>query len=217
MPLPWFWRRCLSRHFRKPEGLLGQWAARYMEKNNPNHYSKTIALLDLHAGDQVLEVGFGSGLAIRQILQTHPDVQVCGVDFSKLMIRRAKENNQAWIRTKQVELFLGDFLTHDFGARRFTRIFGINVVYFWEDLGRAFNRLYHLLEPEGRLVLFMSSPERLNSVPFAVDEVFHKRPLEHVANRLHEAGFRPVTHETVAKNGLETYYLCAEKPAPAKS
>ncbi len=206
-----FWRTLLSRQFRRPQGLLGHWAARFMEKNNGDYYRRVIELLEVTDTDSVLEVGFGTGLAIQSLLSQNTGCRITGIDFSKLMLEKAVRNNREALAQRRLRLILGDLSQHDFGTETFTKLFGINVVYFWTDLPGTLAALARLTAPGGRLVLYMSSPERLNTLPFAVDTVFNKYSLEQVQTELAHAGFSRVTHTTVMVKELPTHYLCAEK------
>lgn len=205
--------KLIGRQLRKPSGLLGRMVADSMENSNRPYYGRVVELLELGGGEHILEVGCGSGLVIRQIMERHPSCRVDGLDFSRLMLARARRNNPRAIQEGRVRLIEDDLGAHEFAGRVYDRAFGINVVYFWEDLAGMLAKLHGLLAAGGRLVLLMSSPERLEQVPFAVDGVFNKYSLERAVEELKRAGFGQITHEAVDKRGQETYYICAEKSA----
>jgi ubiquinone/menaquinone biosynthesis C-methylase UbiE len=204
-------KKMIGQQFRQPQGWLGRWVARTMIKRNWKHYIRVIELLEIQDADKILEIGFGPGLAILLITQQNLKCRIQGLDFSELMWKKARRNNRAAIQANRVDLQLGEFGCHDFGTKRFTKIFAINVIYFWNDLDRMFAKLFSLLEPKGRLVIYMSSPERLNLMPFAVEGVFNKHRLEDVQNKLKAAGFSNLECQTVIKDENETYYLRVEK------
>ena len=182
-----------------------------MDRSNRDDYGPALQLLDIRDEDRVLEIGYGSGLAIRQIVEQNRNCQISGIDFSELMRERAFRNNRAGLAAQRVRLLPGDFRTHDFGQDSFTKIYAINVIYFWEDLNTVLAKVCGLLTPHGRLVLFWSSPARLDRVPFAADGVFNKYPLEEVKAALAAAGFASVSHRVVAKGGRNAYFVTAEK------
>jgi len=202
--------KLIARQFRRPSGLLGLYAANFMKKNNQDYYLQAIELLTIRDNDAVLEIGCGAGDAIRQIAEHHSRCRIDAIDFSPLMLKKAARNNREWLRKGRMHLMCGDFTTYDFRASRYTKILAINVIYFCDDPGAMFARCRQLLDPGGRIVLFMSSPERLRSIPFANDDVFHKYTLEFVKDRLAAAGFSAVGHTLVKKQEMETYYIFAE-------
>jgi cyclopropane fatty-acyl-phospholipid synthase-like methyltransferase len=201
----------IARQFRKPSGILGHYAAGFMKKNNQDYYRRVVELLEISDSDRILEVGCGAGFVVRMIAEQNTACRVDALDFSRLMLKKAGQTNRPWIRQGRIRLLSGDFGNYDFGRDRYTKIFAVNVLYFWENLGTMLAKLYALLEPKGRLVLFMSSPERLRKIPFAADGVFNKYSLEHVTKELLSSGFTTVRHETVLKKGMETFYIIADK------
>jgi cyclopropane fatty-acyl-phospholipid synthase-like methyltransferase len=204
-------KNILARQFRRPSGLLGLFAANFMKKNNQDYFARVCDLLNLQDSDKILEIGCGAGYAIRLIAEKNSTCTVDALDFSTMMLKKAKRINRDAINAGRVRLFKGDFGEYDFSGNAYSKIVAINVIYFWNDLLLKFSKIYCLLKPGGRFILFMSSPERLAQVPFAVDEVFTKYTLQQVETDLHRAGFPNVTHEKVLKKGFETYYICAEK------
>src|SRR3712207_8960016 len=52
-----------------------------------------VSLLDVRPEDRVLEIGFGPGLAIRELGRLAWKGYVCGIDHSELMVRRGKRLN----------------------------------------------------------------------------------------------------------------------------
>ena len=203
-------KRLLSRQFRKPAGVLGHYAAHFMNKNNQDYYRRVINLLEIKDTDRVLEIGCGAGQAIRLIAQENKSCVIDGIDFSSFMIKKARRNNRAAIKEGRVSLISGDITGYIFRCL-YNRAFAINVIYFWNDILPVLKKLHSILRPGGRCVIYMSSPERLRQIPFAVDEVFHKYSLEYVTAQLGLAGFARITHETVEKAGLATYYIIADK------
>jgi ubiquinone/menaquinone biosynthesis C-methylase UbiE len=202
----------LARQFRRPSGILGHYAARFMRKNNQDYYRRVIDLLRIQNNDTVLEIGCGEGLVIQLIVQQTPNCIIDGIDFSTLMLKKATTTNRASIQGNKVRLLSGNILDFDFEGKTYSKIFAINVIYFWEDLATPFAKIFSLLKPRGRLVFFMSSPELLNQMPLAVDGIFNKYTVEHVQSELIRTGFSEISCDTVIKRGNNTYYISAIKP-----
>lgn len=203
--------KTIARQFRKPTGLLGHFAASRMKQRNQVCYLKVVELLDVRDNDRILEVGCGAGWATQLITKKNSECRIDAIDFSPLMLRKACRNNHKAIEQGRVRLLAGGLEDYGFRDEKFTKIFAINVIYFWKDLNAPFAKVHHLLEPNGRLVLYMSSPERLRKIPFAVDEVFNKHSLDHVKDRLIQVGFSHIAHEAVSVKGTDMLYVCADK------
>lgn len=203
-------KKLIAEQFRKPSGLLGYYAANFMKKNNQSHIVHVCDLVNPQNDDTILEIGCGAGYAIKLIAEKNNLCSIDAIDFSGMMIQKAIKINLKSIATKRVRLFKGDFCVHELNTT-YSKIFAINVVYFWKDLVAEFSKIYNTLKPGGQLILFMSSPESLRKIPFAVDEVFNKHSVDRVENDLLQAGFENITHEKIQKAGFDTFYICALK------
>jgi cyclopropane fatty-acyl-phospholipid synthase-like methyltransferase len=203
-------KKLLAFQFRRPSGLLGYYAANFMKKNNNDYIAHVCTLLAVQAHDSVLEIGCGAGYALKLIAETTQCPRIDAIDFSSLMVKKAKKNNRQGVLSDRIHIFNADLLAYPQPEKLYTKIFAINVLYFWNDLLPYFSKIHGLLQPKGRLILYMSSPERLRKIPFAVDEVFNKYSVTKVESDLAQAGFHSITHEKVVKMGFDTYYVCAQ-------
>src|SRR5262245_8870791 len=75
--------------------------------SNRKRNAWAVSLLDLQPDDRVLEIGYGPGLAIRELSRIAHAGYVCGVDHSELMLRQASRRNADAIRHGVVDLRLG--------------------------------------------------------------------------------------------------------------
>jgi ubiquinone/menaquinone biosynthesis C-methylase UbiE len=205
------YKKLISRQFRRPSGLLGLYALNFMKKNNQDYIAHACELLNPQDTDAILEIGCGAGYAIKSIALRNRHCSIDAIDFSPMMFKKAQKAIQDCPNLSRIRLLSGDFRTFDFSPKTYSAIFAINVIYFWTDLPAVFSKIHRLLKPNGRLLLFMSSPERMNTVPFASDDVFTKYTLAEVKAALSQAGFATVTHEVIQKMGFDTYYILAGK------
>jgi cyclopropane fatty-acyl-phospholipid synthase-like methyltransferase len=203
-------QKIISMQFRKPKGILAHYAANFMKKNNQEYFDRVIEMLEIEDEDTLLEIGCGAGFAIDKIAAKNKNCRIDGLDFSSFMIRKAAKHNREHIKSGRVKLRCQNI--YDKGPfEKYSKIFAINVIYFWNDLYKIFVKIGNLLEGNGRFIVFMSSPERLNTVPFISLKVFKLYTLDYVKDTLLKSGFKKVTHQTVSRNGTDTYQLCAYK------
>jgi precorrin-6B methylase 2 len=62
-----------------------------------------VSLLGVRPADQVLEIGFGPGLAVAELARAGAG-HVYGIDHSDVMLRQASKRNAAAVRTGRVTL-----------------------------------------------------------------------------------------------------------------
>ena len=88
-----------------PRGAAGRVTAWEMAHRPSNRQRSrwAVSLLGVQPADQVLELGFGPGVAIAELARTGAG-HVYGVDHSGVMIRQASKRNAAAIRAGRVTL-----------------------------------------------------------------------------------------------------------------
>jgi ubiquinone/menaquinone biosynthesis C-methylase UbiE len=81
--------------FGRPIGFPGRIAGWVMAHRSSNRRRNAwaVSLLDVQRDDRVLEIGFGPGLAIRELARLASDGYVCGLDHSEVMLRQAAMRN----------------------------------------------------------------------------------------------------------------------------
>ncbi|MGZ8269088.1 MAG: class I SAM-dependent methyltransferase, partial [Burkholderiales bacterium] len=82
-----------ARQLARPEGRAGIEVAEWLNANNREGNSLTLALLDVQAGDRVLEIGFGNGRTAGDAIGQAARVQYVGIDISPTMVAEAKRFN----------------------------------------------------------------------------------------------------------------------------
>jgi ubiquinone/menaquinone biosynthesis C-methylase UbiE len=198
--------RRIGLQFKKPTGIPGKLVSNLMIMGNRSAYKTLIKELTPHSNGKILEIGYGPGIGIALISKRYESCDVYGIDFSELMFRRATNRNRQLIKNNRVHLILGDFIETEINTSGFNVIFCINVVYFWDDLQKPFERVRSLLKEDGLFCFYMASKEELNKVKFAKNDIFNKYSIEQITESLRSAGFGKV--EYYYKNG---FYIKAKK------
>ena len=106
-----------------------------------------IAAAVVRAGEQVLDIGCGSGDTVAAFARLAGPGCVTGVDVSEPLLAQARAATQ----DLGVELILADASHHDFGGKRFDLLASKFGVMFFADPGAAFARLGANLHDKGRL------------------------------------------------------------------
>lgn len=184
----------IANQFKKPGGLLGRLVSKLMIKGNKHAYDTIIGEMQLTSEHKVLEIGYGPGAGIRDIFKKVSPAEFLGIDFSQLMFEKASKLNKAIIDSVKVKLLYGDFLTTQFEANHFDKVFCLNVVYFWEEPVVPFKKIWSLLKEDGKFYFYMSSKEDLDRLKFTDDDVFNKHTIEKVTADLKLAGFSEIKH-----------------------
>jgi cyclopropane fatty-acyl-phospholipid synthase-like methyltransferase len=196
--------KSLGKQLRQPSGSLGILVSRMMEMKNREYYRKIIKELNVQRGEKIFEIGYGPGFGISLVAKNEPDCLISGIDFSVLMFKRASKRNRKFIDRGTVSLKYGNFLTADLEKEQYDKIFCLNVIYFWSDLGLSFGKVHSLLKSGGSYFIFMIPVEEIKNLKFMED--FCKYPVENVESELKIAGFSEVEYKLD-----KGYYIRAKK------
>jgi SAM-dependent methyltransferase len=194
--------------FGRPTGLGGRAAGLLMAHRSSNRRRNAwaVSLLDVRSHDRVLEIGFGPGLAIRELGRLAAEGYVCGIDHSELMLRRATRLNAEGIERGVVDLRLGCVEELPAFDEPFDKILAVNAMMFWREPVDRLEKLRRLLRTGG-LIAVAHQPRG----PGASDETAAANG-RHIKAALAQAGFSELRLETMA---LRPAVVCALGVNPA--
>jgi arsenite methyltransferase len=114
----------------------------------------TIDALHPQPGEHILDVGSGPGLLTLQIAaEVAPNGSVTGVDVSTDMIKLAQSRQKDTSCRQCVNFQEGDAVSLPFGDATFDAAVSTQVYEYVNGLTEAFNELYRVLRPGGRVVI----------------------------------------------------------------
>jgi ubiquinone/menaquinone biosynthesis C-methylase UbiE len=116
---------------------------------------RALAALELGAGDRLLDVGCGTGAAVREAASRVE--QAVGVDLSERMISRARELAEG---LANVEFVQGDSEALPFADSSFTALLCTTSFHHYPDPEAAAGEMARVLAPGGRLVIGEANADR---------------------------------------------------------
>lgn len=140
--------RAINRQAAAPSGWFGRLLGLIWPREHGRLNAEVLDRLDVRPGDHVLEVGSGTGHALREVARRASGGRVLGVDASELMVELARARNRG-----AVEVWAGDIGALPIGEAAFDRIFSVHCIYFWPDVDAVLRKLAAALKPGGSLVL----------------------------------------------------------------
>ncbi|WP_175964393.1 class I SAM-dependent methyltransferase [Burkholderia pyrrocinia] len=181
-----------------PRGVVGRIVGLIMRRHNRPDNLWTLSLLPIADRQQVLEVGFGPGEAIRIAAASNPSCRIVGVDHSPTVLAAASHLNRASIEHGRVRLALGSVDTLPFADDTFDNAFSINCIYFWHAPVQGLRELRRVVRHGGRAAITVRDIARAPYDAFTPDTL---------ARLMTEAGFSSVA---VHRNGVRSHPLvCA--------
>lgn len=155
--------------FGKPTGAQGEYVGWLMADASRAVNSWTISLLGVAANENVLEIGFGPGVAIQELVELSPAQFIAGIDHSEVMLAQAATRNARAIQNMRVELRLGSVSALPYRDTSFDKVFTVNTFHFWPEPLTGLAEIRRTLKPNG-LIAITTQPRWATSEQM-VDEV----------------------------------------------
>jgi ubiquinone/menaquinone biosynthesis C-methylase UbiE len=137
----------------KPTGIVGRIFGYVMDIYNREDNYWTVSLLDIGKTSKVLEIGFGTGLAIADAAKIAMHGQIYGIDHSETMLEAAQKRNRKAVESGRAILRLGNVMALPFEDNFFDIVYSINCIYFWEPPNQGLAEIYRVLKPEGTVAI----------------------------------------------------------------
>ena len=191
-------KQAFAKQFELPSGNLGRVAAWLMSVSNREKNQWLIDKLNIQPGNQLLEIGYGTGEVINQLASTENIGFIAGIDHSQLMYKVAAKRNA--MHSKKVSLHWGDVWSIPYSTDYFDIIFGSNVHFFWRRPVHEIDLLQRFLNPGGRLVMLFQ-PRWIKSEMELIAE------MQRVKEYFQEAGFKRIKLEVRAMKPVDCIYI----------
>jgi SAM-dependent methyltransferase len=201
----------IARQGRRPTGLLGHIVARVMARETAPENARTLDLLDLRAGDRVLEIGCGHGRTLREAADRAVDIMATGIDFSEVMIRVARRWNRRLIAAERAQIDRGDSAALPYADHAFTKVYAVHTIYFWERPTAHLREIFRVLAPGGRFVLGFRPGDDPSFSAQCPAEVYHIRSAAEIEGMVAACGFECVWTEARRVNGHAMAWTIARK------
>jgi ubiquinone/menaquinone biosynthesis C-methylase UbiE len=179
--------------FMEPCGFTGWlvgWAMALRSSNRQRNLW-AVELLGVEPTDRVLEIGFGPGIAIRELSRRATRGLVCGIDRSEVMVRQATKRNMDAVHAGRVNLRCGSVEHLPAFEEPFDKVLTVNNMGMWREPVEQLKEIHNLMRPGGRIAI-VSQPR----CPGATAETTVAAGREIVAH-LTEAGFTRIRSDTL--------------------
>lgn len=143
----------LVRQSEHPEGFVGRimtkiWSGYFKDLNKWGN-----SLVHLDDAKKVLNVGFGGGSGVKEILDRKAGHTVYGVDISEEALRTATKLNQDYVKKGQALLGTGDVANLTFEDDFFDLVIAGQSHIYWEELEKGLAECYRVTREGGTFLI----------------------------------------------------------------
>ena len=145
--------RFLIKQSQKPSGLIGRVITKIW-----SFYFKKLSLwaikqTTISGNYRILEIGYGGGSTIKNLLALNKHLEVHGIDISKESYRTAQRVHSDSIRKGSVQLKIGNVENIPYQNNYFDRVFAIQTHIFWKDIKKSFQEVYRVMSSNSTLII----------------------------------------------------------------
>jgi ubiquinone/menaquinone biosynthesis C-methylase UbiE len=159
-------QRFFARQLARPSGLFGRYfMPRWLQKHTKQINRWALERLDVRRDDQLLEIGFGGGDLLFQVLSKERPAYAVGIDLSEEMVYSVRKRLGAFIQQERLEILRGSVDDIPFEDGRFTKLISVNTLYFWPSPASALAECRRVLVVGGTCALCFDSKADLESWP----------------------------------------------------
>lgn len=138
---------------KSPSGLIGKVITKIWSSYFYTLSKWTLNLIKIKNNSSILEIGYGGGINIKNIMTTHPSVTIFGIDTSNAAFRTASSLNQTYINQNRVKLLVKDIASLRSMSTKFDIIFAIQKHIYWDNLNESLAQCLNNLTPDGTFVI----------------------------------------------------------------
>lgn len=143
----------LIQQSKKPSGFVG-----YIITKIWSYYFKKLSLwaikqtfvLDHY---RILEIGYGGGSTIKNLLNLNKHIEIHGIDISEESYRTSQRIFSDAIRKGSVQLKIGNVVTMPYRNNYFDLVFAIQTHIFWKDIKESFQEVYRVMSSNSTLII----------------------------------------------------------------
>jgi len=195
-------------------------AMRLELKVDPHAWVQKYLAHRIRAGAQVLSVGCGPGVIIRELCTLDPSIQATGLDISDERVQEAKGRN---LENAQANFVRGDAQAMDFASNRFDLVYSRMLMEYLKDKESAVKEMVRVCKRGGAVLLQDLDGQLLWHYP---EDPVVQGTAERVVRALSSTGFDPfvgrklfsLAHRAGLENidvEVEAYHLIAGEIEPA--
>ena len=154
-----------ARHLGNPEGEVGLAMAGALNTMNARVHQEAYHALKPASGNRILEIGFGNGHLVPELMALAADLRYDGIDISETMVVEAQRFNAGLAAQGRYIAQLAKSSAMPFADATFDRTLALNTIYFWDDPAADLAEIRRVLRKGGRLVLGAIDPSSTKTNP----------------------------------------------------
>ncbi|TMA81966.1 MAG: methyltransferase domain-containing protein [Deltaproteobacteria bacterium] len=159
-----------------------------MERETAAQNDAALAALAINPRDRILEIGFGHGRTLEQLVAATPSGSVAGLDHSSEMYEMARRRCAPLLQSGRLALRLGNSKALPYPDAHFDKVLAVHTIYFWDNPTEHLRELHRVMKSRAVCVLGFRPKEDPHAASFP-ETVYRFYSREVVRDLLFDVGF----------------------------
>ncbi|EAE1405621.1 class I SAM-dependent methyltransferase [Listeria monocytogenes] len=178
----------LSEQAANPRGIIGEITTKIWSSYFEDLSKWTISNTEMGDATNILDIGYGGGSNVKNLVELNKNVTIYGVDISKESYKTATNLNKKAINNGKVKLSIQDVALMNYPADFFDIVYAIQTHMYWDNPRKGFEEIYRVMSNEA---VFILSSEK-DKIEYHMNEY---KTTASLTALLKEIGFREVVEK----------------------
>ncbi|EPI9979743.1 class I SAM-dependent methyltransferase [Listeria monocytogenes] len=178
----------LSEQAANPRGIIGEITTKIWSSYFEDLSKWTISNTEMGDATNILDIGYGGGSNVKNLVELNKNVTIYGVDISKESYKTATNLNKKAINNGKVKLSIQDVALMNYPADFFDIVYAIQTHMYWDNPRKGFEEIYRVMSNEA---VFILSSEK-DKIEYHMDEY---KTTASLTALLKEIGFREIVEK----------------------
>ncbi|EAD2558646.1 class I SAM-dependent methyltransferase [Listeria monocytogenes] len=156
----------LSEQAANPRGIIGEITTKIWSSYFEDLSKWTISNTEMGDATNILDIGYGGGSNVKNLVELNKNVTIYGVDISKESYKTATNLNKKAINNGKVKLSIQDVALMNYPADFFDIVYAIQTHMYWDNPRKGFEEIYRVMSNEA---VFILSSEK-DKIEYHMDE-----------------------------------------------
>ena len=145
---------------RRPEGEAGRAMLARMNESHAHLVDWGLSLIELRAGDTVLDIGCGGGNTLARMAERVTEGHLVGIDYAETSVEASRAFNAALVESGRMEILHGSVENLPFADAHFDAAVTVESFYFWPNPEACLKEVERVVKPGGTFLLLAEIYER---------------------------------------------------------
>ena len=120
-----------------------------MNKHHQKLHKWALEHISIDKASTILDIGFGGGQNIHNLLKLRPNATIYGIDYSSASLKKCMSLNEEYVKSGKVKLQIGSAESLPYSNNMFDLVIAFETIYYWPNIEKCFKNINNILKKNG--------------------------------------------------------------------